>query len=208
MSTLGSLRGVLGTSEVRHRVSAKELDMVRDFINNPDVFLRAKNDISALQTSNNPFGDYAPQSGQIQGILKGMYDSFTADLEKSNAEEANKQKAFEELMETKIAEEKALKATLTRTTSELASTVKDLSDSKGNRDDTKEQLEADQDFFARTKDSCKAKAASWAERTRIRAEELQGIATAISILTSEDAKKTFGSAAKTFLQISATSSDA
>jgi len=100
LSTLGSLRGVLGTSTVRQEVPEKELDMVRDFINNPDDFLRAKNSMSALQMGN-PFGDFAPKSGQIQGILKGMYDDFTGKLEKSNVDESKKQKAFEALMDTK-----------------------------------------------------------------------------------------------------------
>jgi C-terminal processing protease CtpA/Prc len=62
--------------------------------------------MSAAQVGQNPFGDYAPQSTQIQGILKGMYDAFTADLEKDNAEEAEAQKSFEELMGTKMQEQK------------------------------------------------------------------------------------------------------
>ena len=57
--------------------------------------------MSAAQVGQNPFGDYAPKSTMIQGILKGMYDAFTADIEKDNAEEAEKQKSFEELMATK-----------------------------------------------------------------------------------------------------------
>jgi len=183
--------------------------MVRDFINNPDDFLHAKNAISELQTGNNPFGDYAPKSGQIQGVLKGMYDDFTGSLEKANVEESNKQKSFEELMETKKKEEKALASTLQRSEKSEAESTKSLADSRSNLDDTKEQLEADQDFFARTKDSCKKKAQAWAERTRLRAEELQGMTTAIAILTSDDAKKTFKNATKTFfLQLSSSNSQA
>merc|ERR550532_3072721 len=100
-----------------------------------------------------------------------MYDAFTADLEKDNADESKKQKAFEDLMSTKKAEQKALSSTLTRTEGELATDIKGLADSKSNRDDTKDQLDADETFFAQTKKSCKAKAAAWAERTRIRTEE-------------------------------------
>jgi len=80
LSTLGALRGVLGTSVVRKKVSEKNLNMVREFIDRPDDFLGAKNGISEVQTGNNPFGDYAPQSGAIQGILQGMYDAFTGNL--------------------------------------------------------------------------------------------------------------------------------
>merc|ERR1719174_476090 len=203
LSTLGSLRGVLGTSTVRQEVPEKELDMVRDFINNPDDFLRAKDSMSALQMGN-PFGDFAPKSGQIQGILKGMYDDFTGKLEKSNVDESKKQKAFEALMDTKKKEEKALEATLQRSEKDSAEKTKGLADSKSSLDDTKEQLEADDKFFEDTKESCKNKAQAWAERTRLRAEELQGMTAAIEILTSDEAKKTFKGATTTFLQISAT----
>merc|ERR1719324_1568179 len=41
---------------------------------------------------------YSPQSATIMGILKDMYDTFSADLEKSNAEESAAQKAFEDLI--------------------------------------------------------------------------------------------------------------
>jgi predicted nucleic acid-binding Zn-ribbon protein len=205
LSTLGSLRGVLGTSTVRQEVPEKELDMVRDFINNPDDFLRAKNSMSALQMGN-PFGDFAPKSGQIQGILKGMYDDFTGKLEKSNVDESKKQKGFEALMDTKKKEEKALEATLQRSEKDSAEKTKGLADSKSSLDDTKKQLEADETFFSQSKQSCKDKAQAWAERTRLRAEELQGMMTAISILSSDEAKKTFENATTTFLQLSAAES--
>jgi len=208
LSTLGALRGVLGTSVVRKKVSEKNLNMVREFIDRPDDFLGAKNGISEVQTGNNPFGDYAPQSGAIQGILQGMYDAFTGNLEKSNAEEANKQKAFEDLMETKKLEEKTLAATLQRSEKDSAEKTKQLADSKSTLDDTKEQLEADDKFFEETKESCKNKAQAWAERTRLRAEELQGMTTAVAILSSDDAKKTFKGATTTFLQLAATPSKA
>merc|ERR1719160_1773839 len=107
--------------------------------------------------------------------MKGMYDSFTANLEKANAEEADKQKAFEELMATKQAELETLQATLEARTKEHADAEKLLADDKVLLADTKAQLEADEKFFAETKESCKAKAAEWAEVTRLRTEELQGI---------------------------------
>jgi len=78
------------------------------------------NTLSAMQIANNPFGDYAPQSTQIQGILKGMYDAFTASLEKANAEEAEQQKAFEELMATLKKEQATLELTLEKETLDKA----------------------------------------------------------------------------------------
>merc|ERR1719456_1951945 len=121
---------------------------MKHFVSKPmDFMQRTTKGMSAAQVSANPFGDYAPQSGQIQGILKGMYDAFTADLEKENAEESDKQKSFEELMATKKQEQETLEATLEKQTHDEARKTKDLSDAKITRDDTDAQMRADEEFF-------------------------------------------------------------
>jgi hypothetical protein len=66
-------------------VSARDLALVKNFISQPTDFMKAAAGMSAAQVGQNPFGDYAPQSTQIQGVLKGLYDSFAANLEKANA---------------------------------------------------------------------------------------------------------------------------
>merc|ERR1719410_3360024 len=138
------------------RSSEDDLNAIRSFISNPESLVggKRKAGFSSAQLDNNPFGDYAPQSTQIQGILKGMYDAFTADLEKDNAEEAERQKAFEEFMKTKKAELSTLKLTLEKHEDAKAKKSKLLADSKTDRDDTKEQLAADEVFFEDTKTSC------------------------------------------------------
>merc|ERR1719220_2728957 len=93
------------------------------------------NGMSAVQLRNNPFGDYTPQSTQIQGILKGMYDAFTADLEKDNAEEAKKQQAFEEFMKTKKAELSTMELTLEKHADQKAKKSKQLAEGKTDNDD-------------------------------------------------------------------------
>jgi len=162
--------------------------------------------ISAAQIANNPFGDYAPQSSRVQGILKSMYDAFAGDLEKANAEEAERQKAFEALMETKKKELVTLQTTLERETMDEATKTKKLSDSRGDLDDTKAQLDADKAFFTMSKASCKAKAGEWAERVRSRTEELHGISQAVTILSDPEAQRTFANATTTFLQLSSSGS--
>jgi hypothetical protein len=202
LSVVDGVRGVLGKDAVTSTLSDKDLDVVQHFIKSPEDFVGARSGMmSAAQIAANPFGDYAPQSSQIQGILKGMYDAFTADLEKSNAEEADKQKSFEELMATKKQEQETLESTLEKQEHDSAKKTKELSDSKITRDDTEAQLKADEVFFEDTKQGCKVKAGEWAERSRMRTEELTGIQKAVEILTSPDAKQTFESSANTFLQV-------
>merc|ERR1719440_2230488 len=158
--------------------------------------------MSAAQIGQNPFGDYAPQSTQIQGILKGMYDAFTTDLEKDNAEEAESQKSFEELMATKKQELATLEATLQKQETDSAAKTKKLSESEVLLDDTTAQLAADEAFFEDTKEACQTKATEWSVRTRLRTEELNGMQVAIGILSSDDAKKTFKASTSTFVQLS------
>merc|ERR1712203_988751 len=123
------------------------------------------------------------------------------DLEKDNAEEADQQKAFEELMATKKQELETLQKTLAKQEHDEAHKQKDLSDSKTTRDETKAQLKADEIFFEDTKNGCKLKATEWAERSRLRTEELTGIEKAIQILSSPEARATFTSSVTTFVQV-------
>jgi hypothetical protein len=207
LSVAASIRGLLGRPTARraaasHGVSESDLSVVAHFAERPEDFVSAHPEgrfLSATQIANNPFGDYAPQSTQIQGILKNMYDSFSTDLERSNAEESVKQKSFEELMATKKAELKTLQETLELHTYDEAQKTKKVAESKSQLDDAKFQLKSDETFFAESKAGCKAKAAAWAQRTRLRTEELQSFSKAIEILSSDSATKTFQNATTTML---------
>lgn len=178
-------------------IDEDQMSMLKQFIENPT------NDKKAfLQTTNNPFGDYAPASVKIQGILKSMYDTFITNLQNANEEEGTKQKSFEELIATKKEELASLRATLANKTQTLGEKTKDLADSKAKREMTEKQLKEDEAFFAETKEACAAKADEWAERTRLRTEELGGIAQALKTLDSPEARATFESSATTFVQFS------
>jgi len=210
ISVAASLRPILNKlSQASGKISESDMEMVRDFVTKPRqvVALQEKKRMNAmLQTGNNPFGDYAPQSTQIQGVLKGLYDAFTTGLEKANGEESDAQKAYEELMATKQAELATLEATLQKQETDHAEKNKEKAESKSLRDDTEEQLKADEVFFEDTKSSCKALANDWATRSRLRTEELQGIATAKQILNSPEAQAIFANASTTFVQIEAVQS--
>lgn len=200
LSVVAGLRKVLKSSVAEQVVSIGDLEAVKHFVQRPDG-LFGGHSMSAAQTANNPFGDYAPQSTQIQGILKGMYDAFTATLEKANADEADKQKAFEVLMATKKKELGTLQLTLEKEQLDETEKTKKLADAKVNLDDTEAQLKADEMFFAETKTSCKIKAQEWSERSRLRTEELSGIHTAIKLLNDKIARSVFGRAVTTLLQV-------
>mmetsp|Transcript_121299 Transcript_121299/g.350278 ORF Transcript_121299/g.350278 Transcript_121299/m.350278 type:complete len:579 (-) Transcript_121299:82-1818(-) len=206
LSVAADVRRVLSKDVTADKTSQRDLEVLRRFVDAPtDLAPAQASSVLQLSQSNNPFGDYAPQSTQIQGILKGLYDSFAADLEKDNAEEGEKQKSFEELMQTKEDEHRSLTETLKQHESDRAKKVKLLADGKTERDDTKVQLKADEEFFAATKKGCQQKAEDWSLRSSLRTEELLGINKALEILRDPKNAEVFNSAATTLVQLTATS---
>merc|ERR1719428_510786 len=156
MSVVVGVRTAMKHKVVTKSFSANDMKLVEQFVSQPDAFASMHSaGMSATQTGQNPFGDYAPQSSQIQGILKGMYDAFTTDLEKDNVNEANAQKSFEELMATKMQELKTLQATLEKQESDMAAKTKKLAEDEVLRDDTTADLAADEKFFEETKKCCR-----------------------------------------------------
>merc|ERR1719253_2197938 len=60
--------------------------------------------LSFLDGTANPFGDYAPQSGEIVGMLKAMKDEMDKDLNGAIAAEEKAQSGFDELAAAKKSE--------------------------------------------------------------------------------------------------------
>merc|ERR1719379_276863 len=148
-------------------------------------------------------GAYETQSGMIQGILADMMDSFTRDYASNDEEEAEKKKEFDALIKTKTADLKQLEKALTDKTMNEGDDAKQLATDQKEREETEDELKATEEFLETTIDACKAKADEWAERSRLRTEELAGMNQAIDILTSDDAKGTFATAVDTFVQLGA-----
>lgn len=202
LSVVAGVRSALQRPTVSKTMSSTDLSLIRNFIEHPADFVgKRAGSLSAVQIANNPFGDYAPQSTQIQGILKGMYDAFTQDLEKDNVAEAESQKAFEELMATKKQELETLQESLQQQQKDNARKTEERATAREELADTNTQLDADEAFFDTTKAGCKEKANQWSIRSGLRAQELGGVNEAIKILTSKDASNTFTKSTSTFLQV-------
>lgn len=179
-------------------ITPKRMRLIQEFLQDPGEFYDQKAEAAA---------SYSPASTTIMGVLKDMYDTFVANLEKETSTESDAQMNFEDLMATKEKEMASLQAELKVRTAEHAEALIQVADASQELDDTTQQMKADIDFFEDTKAACTAKADAWAERVRARTEELAGIEKAIEILTSDDAKALFGKAIKpgtekTFFQLS------
>merc|ERR1719281_255456 len=146
-------------------------------------------------------GTYQTQSGVIQGILADMMDSFTRDYASNDEEETAKKDEYKKLMKTKTTELKELEAALIAKTTGSGDAGKQLATDQKEREETQDELKATEEFLETTTEACKAKADEWAERSRLRTEELAGMNQAIDILTSDTSEGTFATAVDTFVQL-------
>jgi len=136
-------------------------------------------------------GDYAPQSGQIVGILKGMKDDMEAELKEAIASEEKAIAGFADLKASKEKEiEMATEAIETKTgrSGEVAVSAVQTKDSLG---DTEDELADTEKMLGQLATECKTKEAAFAEESKVRAEEVKAISEAISILNDDDALDVF-----------------
>jgi hypothetical protein len=182
LKVAAKVRSAVVDSPQLNAMSVERTRLLKAFLESPADYYDKKAQAKA---------SYSPQSATVQGILKDMYDTFSADLEKSNAEESTAQKNFEDIFDEKNGQNKLLQAMVTTKEATKAEKMQSLTDNESLLAATQEQLKTDEEFFATATDSCKEKSDSWDERCRLRTEELDGIQKALAILTSDDARETF-----------------
>merc|ERR1719353_2442982 len=179
-------------------LSADKLRLMKTFFEDPVAMIQEPVDYYDQKAQAK--ASYSPQSATIMGILKDMYDTFSADLEKSNQEESDKQKAFEDLIAEKEKQVADWTAEVTDKEGQKGEKATMLSENEELLAATTTQLKIDEEFFETARDSCKAKSDEWDERSRLRTEQLDGIEKALKILTSDEARATFAASHNTRAQ--------
>jgi len=134
---------------------------------------------------------YAPQSGEIFGILRQMKETFESNLSESQKEEMANQKAYEELKAAKEVEINAGQAQVDTKTEELADTDSKNAHAKEDIEDTRGSLSADEQFLMVLKEKCQMTDREWEERQKTRQQEMQAVSQAISVLSNDDAHDLF-----------------
>merc|ERR1719395_462646 len=122
---------------------------------------------------------YAPQSGQIVGILKAMKDDMEAELKEAVADEAKAVAGYADLKASKEKEiEMATEAIETKMAraGELAVSVVQ---SKDALEDATEEAADTQKFLATLEKDCATKEKEWAARSATRSQEIAAISEAI-----------------------------
>jgi len=134
---------------------------------------------------------YAPQSGEIFGILKQMKETFETNLADTQKDEMVNQKAYEDLKAAKEDEIAAGQSQIDKKTDELSSTDEKLAESKESLEDTKNSLSADEEFLMMLKEKCGTTDAEWEERQKTRQLEMEACSKALAVLSSDDAHDLF-----------------
>merc|ERR1712137_428515 len=134
---------------------------------------------------------YAPQSGEIFGILKQMKETFETNLADTQKDEQTNQKAYEDLKAAKEEEIKAGQDQIDKKTEELASTDEKLANAKEDIEDTKKGLGADEEFLMMLKEKCASTDSEWEERQKTRQLEMEACSKALAVLSSDDAHDLF-----------------
>merc|ERR1711972_107750 len=134
---------------------------------------------------------YAPQSGEIFGILRQMKETFEANLSDAQKEEMANQKAYEDLKAAKEAEIGAGQSQIDTKTQELADTDEKLAQAKEDIEDTRNSLAADEKFLMMLKEKCQMTDKEWEERQKTRQLEMEAVSKALAILSGDDAHDLF-----------------
>jgi peptidoglycan hydrolase CwlO-like protein len=170
----------------------------------------ADRDVLSSFLSTDDTTEYAPQSGQITGILKQMRDTMQSELDKATEEEEGAIKSFDALVAAKEKQINSLTKEIEDKMARLGDGGVKLSELKEDLEDTKESLAEDKQFLADLEKSCATKQGEWDERCKLRTEEILAIADTIKILNDDDAlelfKKTLPGSAS-LLQVKVTSKE-
>jgi chromosome segregation ATPase len=147
---------------------------------------------------------YANQSGEIFGILKNMRETFEANLESSQKEEAENQQAYEDLKAAKTEEIKSGQDQVDAKTEALGATDEKLAQDKVDKEDTEKTLAADEEFLGNLKEKCQQSDMEYEARSKERTNEIAAVSKALEFLSSDEAHDLFTSTFN-FVQVKAVS---
>merc|ERR550537_1148457 len=172
-------------------VSKANVDVLRSFLHNAQSassFLA----IPGMQS-------YAPQSGQIFGILQQMKEDFEVNLSEAQKAEAKSKAEYEALKAAKEDEIETGRKLIVSIDASIAETQEKYAQEAKQLEDTEEQLAMDTEFLKNLKEKCATMDADYDKRVKDRLTEIDAVADTIKILNSDESFEAFDKAAA-FLQ--------
>jgi len=132
-----------------------------------------------------------PGSSEIVGMLKSMKNEMARSLESMDKAEERSAKGFSAMTATKTKEANFARES-TETKKERAGTVAvELVQSKNALEDSQAEQADSEKFLATLERQCGSKQAEWAERSKLRTEEVAAVGQAMAILNDDDALDVF-----------------
>jgi len=152
---------------------------------------------------------YAPQAGQVTGILKQMGDEMAASLKGEIEAEEKAIKEYEELMAAKKAEVNALTKAIEEKLGRIGELAVSIAEMKNDLGDSTESLAEDKKFLADLQAGCATKSKEYEVVVATRTEELSALADTIKVLNDDDALELFKKTLPTpsLLQLTGSSSE-
>merc|ERR1719507_2841866 len=135
--------------------------------------------------------EYAPQSGQIVGILKQMEEEMDKALADATTAEEEAIKSYEALIEAKTKEVDALTAQIEEEQTRIGDLGVEIAGMENDIEDTEQSIGEDKKFIQELAVNCEKKKKEWAEICKVRQQELVALAETIKILNDDDALELF-----------------
>jgi hypothetical protein len=181
-------------------LQTNSVQVLRDMVLAKDMSDEDRQDVMAFLS-----GEYAPQSGQITGILKQLGDEMTADLNEATATEDASIKSFDGLVAAKTKEINAATAAIEAKSIRLGEVSVSIAEMTGDLGDTVDSLADDKKFLADLEKNCATAQEKYDVIVKTRSEEIVALAETITLLNSDEAlelfKSTLPSAASSFVQV-------
>jgi chromosome segregation ATPase len=176
-------------------LQTRSASVLKGILNSPatqDMLEEDRQTLLSFLSGSSPFSQgYAPQSGQIVGLLKQLGDDMATSLAGIMIAEEKAVYTYGELMKAKTAEVNSLTEAIEAKTTKIGDLGVAIVQIKDGIDDTSEELAEDQAFLKELQKGCDTKAAEWEERKKTRAAELLALAETIKILNDDDALELF-----------------
>merc|ERR1719393_406742 len=145
----------------------------------------------------------ATGSGEIVGVLKALKDEMDKDLNGAVGDEEKAQAGFEELAAAKNAEIQAASEAIESKTVRSGDLAVSVTTTADDIEDTTAEMKETEAFVANLASTCALKKKEFADRQKMRAEEISAVSEAIKILNDDDALDLF----KKTLSLSQTSKE-
>jgi hypothetical protein len=151
-------------------------------------------------------GGYAPQGGEIVGILKTMEENMAKSLAQAEAAEAAAVSSHAELVAAKEKEVEANTQAIETKQLRVGDLAVSIAEMKNDLSGTQKALEEDKAFLADLDGNCAKQTKAFEANRKIRSEELVALADTIKVLNDDDALDLFKKAlpgASMLIQMSA-----